>query len=48
MAAAAGLRLVWRHAGWDGRPFGDDASVHVCAYGRGNVRTVRFPGSAAR
>lgn len=48
MAEGAGLRLVWRHAGWDGRPFGDGASVHVSAYRRGNVRDVRFPGSADR
>jgi SAM-dependent methyltransferase len=48
LAAAAGMPLVWRHAGWDGRPFEDDASVHVSAYRRGNVETVRFPGSAAR
>lgn len=47
MAEAAGLRLAWRHGGWDGRPFDDDASVHVSAYRRGNVRAVRSPGSAA-
>ena len=34
-------------AGWDGRPFTADASVHVSAYDRGNVRAVRSPGSAA-
>ena len=28
-------------------PFTADASVHVSAYGRGNVRAVRSPGSAA-
>jgi len=48
LAEAAGMPLIWRHAAWDGRPFGDDASVHVSAYRRGNVETVRFPGSAAR
>jgi len=47
MAEAVGLRLAWRHAGWDGRPFTADASVHVSAYDRGNVRAVRSPGSAA-
>jgi SAM-dependent methyltransferase len=46
MANAAGLPLAWRHGGWDGRPFDAAASVHVSAYGRGNVRSVRFPGSA--
>jgi SAM-dependent methyltransferase len=46
MAETAGLRLEWRDAGWDGRPFDADAGVHVSAYGRGNVRTVRSPGSA--
>jgi SAM-dependent methyltransferase len=46
MAEAAGLRLAWRHGGWDGRPFDAGASAHVSAYGRGNVRSVRFPGSA--
>jgi SAM-dependent methyltransferase len=46
MAEACGLRLAWRHAGWDGSPFGPDSSVHVSAYGRGNVRSVRPPGSA--
>ena len=44
MAADAGLALAWRHADWDGTPFGSDASVHVCAYQRGNVRTVLPPG----
>lgn len=48
MAAEAGLHLAWRDGGWDGRPFDDDASVHVSAYGRGNVRSVRPPGSATR
>jgi hypothetical protein len=47
MAEAAGLRLEWRHGGWDATPFDDDASVHVSAYGRGNVRAVRSHGSAA-
>jgi SAM-dependent methyltransferase len=47
MAEAAGLRLAWRHGGWDGRPFTTDSSVHVSAYDRGNVRAVRFPDSAA-
>jgi hypothetical protein len=46
MAEAAGLRLAWRDGGWAGRPFDDAASVHVSAYGRGNVRAVRSPGSA--
>jgi SAM-dependent methyltransferase len=45
MAEAAGLELVWRHADWDGTAFADDASVHVCAYRRGNVRPVLPPGS---
>jgi len=45
MAERAGLRLAWRHAGWDGRPFSPDAGVHVSAYRRGNVRHVR-PSSA--
>jgi SAM-dependent methyltransferase len=45
MAAAAGLDLAWRHGGWDGAPFEPDASVHVSAYGRGNVRSVLPPGS---
>jgi SAM-dependent methyltransferase len=46
MAEGAGLRLEWRHAGWDGLPFDGDAAVHVSAYRRGNVRPVRSPGSA--
>ena len=37
MAGTAGLELAWRRAGWDDRPFGPDAGVHVCAYRRGNV-----------
>ncbi len=37
MAREAGLELAWRHAGWDGTPFGPDASVHVSAYRRGIV-----------
>ena len=32
MAAAAGLVLAERWAGWDRRPFDDDATVHVSAY----------------
>lgn len=32
MAAGAGLRLVERHAGWRGEPFGADADVHVSVY----------------
>ena len=47
LAEAAGLELAWRHGGWDGRPFDDDAGVHVSAYRRGNVRAVRSHGSAA-
>jgi hypothetical protein len=46
MAAAVGLHLAWRDGGWDRRPFDDRSSVHVSAYGRGNVRAVRSPGSA--
>ena len=46
MAEAAGLSLAWRHADWAETPFSPDASVHVSAYGRGNVRAVRSPGSA--
>jgi hypothetical protein len=46
MAAAAGLALEWRDGGWGGEPFDDGATVHVSAYGRGNVRAVRSPGSA--
>ena len=37
MARTVGLELAWRHADWAGTPFGPDASVHVCAYRRGNV-----------
>jgi SAM-dependent methyltransferase len=44
MAAAAGLALVSRHADWQGTAFGPDASVHVSAYQRGNVRSVLPPG----
>ncbi|MEQ1787220.1 MAG: class I SAM-dependent methyltransferase [Acidimicrobiales bacterium] len=47
MAEEAGLQLLWRHADWTGRAFGPDASVHVSGYGRGNVRDVQPPGSAA-
>lgn len=47
MAEAAGLKLAWRHAGWDGSPFGPDAGVHVSAYRGGSVRGVRSPGSTA-
>jgi SAM-dependent methyltransferase len=46
MAEAVGLQLGWRDAGWDGCPFDGDATVHVSAYHRGNVRSVRSPGSA--
>ncbi len=46
MAEAAGLELAWRHAGWDGTPFGPDSGVHVSAYRRGNVRPVRPPGTS--
>jgi SAM-dependent methyltransferase len=45
MAEAAGLALAWRHGDWDERPFGTESSVHVSAYRRGNVRSVRPPGS---
>lgn len=45
LAQAAGLQLVSRHDGWDGTPFGPEASVHVSAYRRGNVRPVHLPGS---
>ncbi|WP_195210561.1 class I SAM-dependent methyltransferase [Actinomarinicola tropica] len=33
MAAAAGLHLLDRTAGWDGEPFDDDSAVHVSRYG---------------
>jgi SAM-dependent methyltransferase len=46
MAEGAGLRLAWRYGGWDGRPFDEGATVHVSGYDRGNVRSVRYPGSA--
>lgn len=45
MAEAAGLALAWRHGGWDESPFGPDSGVHVSAYRRGNVRSVRPSGS---
>ena len=45
MAEAAGLTRAWRYADWIETPFGPDASVHVSAYRRGNVRTVLVPGS---
>jgi ubiquinone/menaquinone biosynthesis C-methylase UbiE len=32
LAAAAGLALVARHAGWRGEPFGPDADLHVSTY----------------
>ena len=41
MAAAAGLELVERSAGWDGAPIADTSAVHVSRYRRGNVRDVR-------
>lgn len=34
LAAAAGLALVERHAGWHGEPFDDHAAVHVSVYQR--------------
>ncbi len=40
MARTAGLELAWRYADWDDTPFGPDASVHVCAYRRGNVAST--------
>ena len=46
IAESAGLALAWRHADWEERPFGPDASAHVSAYRRGNVRSVLPPGSA--
>ena len=46
MADEVGLALAWRTADWSGTAFGPDASAHVTAYGRGNVRTVLPPGSA--
>ena len=46
MAADTGLALAWRCADWSGTPFGPDASAHVSAYRRGNVRSVLPPGSA--
>ena len=44
MAAAAGLTLRWRHAGWSGEPFDAEASVHVSGYGPSNVELVQ-PGA---
>jgi hypothetical protein len=35
MAAAAGLALERRHAGWRGEPFGEHADRHVTVYRRG-------------
>ncbi|MET0904360.1 MAG: class I SAM-dependent methyltransferase [Acidimicrobiales bacterium] len=43
MADAAGLALAWRHADWEGTPFGPDSGAHVSGYCRGNVRTVLPP-----
>lgn len=40
MARTAGLDLAWRYADWEDTPFGPDASVHVCAYRRGNVAST--------
>lgn len=34
LAAEAGLRLVERHAGWQGEPFSLTSPAHVSAYGR--------------
>jgi SAM-dependent methyltransferase len=49
MAAAAGLELVERAAGWDGEPFTEASAVHVSTYRRGNVRDVReHPPAAPR
>ncbi|MDP1818430.1 MAG: class I SAM-dependent methyltransferase [Acidimicrobiales bacterium] len=38
LAAAAGLELAWRAAGWAGEPFTDDSAAHVSAYRRGRFR----------
>lgn len=48
MAASAGLELAWRHAGWTGTPFHDDADAHVSAYRRTSVRDVRTSGSSSQ
>jgi hypothetical protein len=34
LAAAAGLRLVERHAGWRGEPFSSASATHVSCYSR--------------
>jgi SAM-dependent methyltransferase len=38
MAAAAGLELEQRTAGWLGEPFGPDSAVHLSIYRRGGAR----------
>jgi hypothetical protein len=35
LAASAGLRLVERHGGWRGEPFGADSDTHVSLYAPG-------------
>ena len=39
LAAAAGLELAWREAGWAGEPYTDASDVHVSAYHLGRFRT---------
>lgn len=41
LAAEVGLGLRWRCGGWRDEPFDAGSSVHVSAYGRGNVDPVR-------
>lgn len=48
MAAAAGLELESRSAGWSGEPFTEASGVHVSTYRRGNVRAVLDHPPAAR
>lgn len=48
MAAAAGLDLEARSAGWSGEPFTDRSEVHVSTYRRGNVPAVLDHPPAAR
>lgn len=47
MAAAAGLELEQRCAGWAGEPFTDDSGVHVSTYRPAIVRGVRQDTPAA-
>ncbi len=43
LAAAAGLVLERRSAGWAGQTFDDSSGVHVSTYRRTNVQDVREP-----